>query len=106
MMDFRWFFLICIIILAALSFACLIRAIIGPKIADRILAANMIGTLTMAIIVLLAAYLNETMILDIGLIYAVMSFVAVIVLAKIYIGLYNEKKSGRDKRKEEGAHEH
>ena len=101
MIDFRPFSLVCIFILVVLSFACLIRAILGPKIADRIVAVNMIGTMTMAIIALLAVYLDEVNILDICLIYAVISFVSVIVLTKIYIGLYNERKSEDGGKREE-----
>ena len=85
---FKSFFLICIIILAVLTFLCLIR------------------TMTIAIIALLAAYLNESSILDICLIYAIMSFVAVIVLTKIYIGIYNEKKSAQHKKEEESQDEY
>lgn len=106
-MDFRVFFLICIIILTVLSFFCLIRAILGPKLADRIVAANMIGTMSIAIIALMAVYLDERSILDICLIYAIMSFVAVIVLTKIYIGIYNEtKEEQRRQKKGEKQHEY
>ena len=92
------FFLICIIIITILTFACLIRAIIGPKLADRIMAVNMIGTMTIAIIMLLSVYLHETSILDVALIYAVISFVAVIVLAQIYIGIYHEIRVKKQKK--------
>lgn len=91
------FFLVCIIILTVLTFFCLVRTIKGPKLADRIVGTNMIGTMTIAIIALLAVYLNESGIIDICLIYAIMSFVAVIVLTKIYIGIYNEKKAERER---------
>lgn len=103
--DFGEFFLICIVILTILTFFCLIRAIRGPKLADRIMAANMIGTMTIAIIALLAVYLDESSILDICLIYAIMSFVAVIVLTKIYIGIYNENKDEK-RRMEKGEERH
>lgn len=76
---FKSFFLVCIIVLAVLTFFCLVRTIKGPRLVDRIVGTNMIGTMTIAIIALLAAYLNESSILDICLIYAIMSFVAVIV---------------------------
>ena len=66
----------------------------------------MIGTMTIAIIALLAAYLNESSILDICLIYAIMSFVAVIVLTKIYIGIYNEKKNRQSRIEEESQDEY
>lgn len=97
-MDFaKFFFLVCIIILTVLTFFCLVRTIKGPKLADRIVGTNMIGTMTIAIIALLAVYLNESGIIDICLIYAIMSFVAVIVLTKIYIGIYNEKKAEQER---------
>ena len=91
--DFSIFFLVCIIILAILAVFCLFRAIKGPKIADRIMAANMVGTLTIAIIMLLSVYLDESYIIDICLVYAVISFLAIIVITKIYVGLYREKKA-------------
>ncbi len=109
MAGFKTFFLVCIIILAVLAIACLIRAILGPRIADRFVAVNMIGTMTMAIIAILSVYLHESTVLDICLIYAVMSFVAVIVFAKIYIGLYNERKaheSERKRRRKKGEERH
>ena len=94
--DFGIFFLICIIILALLIIGCLIRAIKGPKIADRIMAANMIGTLAMAIMLLLAVYLNASYIADVCLVYAVISFLAVVVITKIYVGLYREEKAKKE----------
>lgn len=88
----KTFILICIIILTVLTVFALLRAIIGPRLADRILAINMIGTMTIAVIALLSAFLGESSLLDICLIYAVISFVAVIVITKIYIGIYRERK--------------
>ena len=88
------FFLGVLVVLAALTVACLVRAILGPKLADRIMAVNMIGTMTIAMICILAVLLGEPSLLDVALIYAVISFVSVIVLAKIYIGIYREKKQG------------
>ena len=68
---------------------------------------NMIGTMTIAIIcTFLQPYLNESSILDICLIYAIMSFVAVIVLTKIYIGIYNEKKNRQSRIEEESQDEY
>ncbi len=90
--DFAPFFLGALLVLAVLTVLCLIRAILGPKLADRIMAVNMIGTLTIAMIALLAVLLDEPGLLDVALTYAVISFVAVIVLTKIYIGVYREKK--------------
>ena len=86
------FYLGCLLVLAVLTVLCLVRAILGPKLADRIMAVNMIGTMTIAMIAILSVLLDEPSLLDVALIYAVISFVAVIVLTKIYIGIYREKK--------------
>lgn len=91
--DYAPFFLGVLIALALLTVACLVRAILGPKLADRIMAVNMIGTMTIAMICILAVLLDEPSLMDVALIYAVISFVAVIVLTKIYIGIYREKKN-------------
>ena len=99
------FFLICIIILALLIIGCLVRAIKGPKIADRIMAANMIGTLAMAIMLLLAVYLNASYIADVCLVYAVISFLAVVVITKIYVGLYREKKAQKEEQEKAARQE-
>ena len=85
----------CIIVIAILTMLCLLRAVLGPKLADRIMAVNMIGTMTIAIIMLLSVLLGENNILDVALIYSVISFVAVIVLAQIYVGIYHEKRVSR-----------
>ena len=46
---FKSFFLVCIIVLAVLTFFCLVRTIKGPRLVDRIVGTNMIGTMTIAI---------------------------------------------------------
>ncbi len=97
-MSFSVFILICIIIISIMTLLCLIRAIAGPKLADRIMAINMIGTMTIAVIMLLSVLLGENSVLDVALIYAVISFVAVIVLSQIYVGLHHERRIMRDQR--------
>lgn len=81
-----------LIILALFILLCLIRAIIGPKIADRIVAVNMMGTMVIVMIAILAVFLGEGYLVDICLIYVMISFLAVISLTKIYLGVYQEKK--------------
>lgn len=39
----RIFFIVCLIALAVIALVCLVRAILGPKFTDRIMAVNMIG---------------------------------------------------------------
>lgn len=81
-----------LIILALMLFACLIRAIKGPRIADRIVSVNMMGTMVMVMIAVLSLLLEEGFLVDICLIYAMVSFLAVIVISKVYMGVYEEKR--------------
>lgn len=85
-------FITVLIILAIMLFACLIRAVKGPRIADRIVAINMMGTMVMVMIAVLSLLLKEGYLVDICLIYAMVSFLAVIVISKVYLGVYKEKR--------------
>lgn len=79
-----------IIVLVLIMFACLLRAIRGPEIADRIVAVNMLGTLTIMIICILSLWQSESYLLDVALIYAMISFLAVVVLTRVYLGVHRE----------------
>lgn len=82
-----------IAVLFALTFGlffALIRAMRGPRMADRILGINMAGSLTTAGIAVLAILLNQSWLLDVCLIYCMISFLAVVVLAKIKIASHEE----------------
>lgn len=82
-----------IIILAVLLIIVLLRAIIGPTIGDRIMAINMIGTITIMIICILSIKMDESFLGDVPLVYALISFIAVVILSKIFIGVHKEKNS-------------
>lgn len=84
------------IILALMVLLCLIRAIKGPRITDRIVAINMMGTLTMVIIAILAVKMDEGYLVDICIIYAMISFLAVTLLTKVYMGVYAERKKKKE----------
>ena len=86
-----------LIMLALMLFVCLIRAVKGPRVADRLMAVNMMGTIVMVMIAVLALLLKEGFLVDICLIYALVSFLAVNVLAKVYIGVYEENYRKRHK---------
>ncbi|MBO4903504.1 MAG: sodium:proton antiporter [Lachnospiraceae bacterium] len=84
--------MIAIGILSIFLLICLIRAVIGPSIADRIVSVNMMGTIVMVIIAMLAILLHEGYLVDICIIYAMISFLAVATLTKIFLGIYRKRK--------------
>lgn len=99
--QFAWIFYVILIILAIMLVLCLIRAVIGPRIADRLVSVNMMGTVIMCIIVILGVVMNEGYLADIALIYAMISFLAVVVLTKVYTGVYLEQKEKKNKKQKE-----
>lgn len=64
----------------------LYRVMYGPTPADRILAVDTFGVLTIGLLALIGIYYNESFMMDIGLIWALLSFVASIAFAKILEG--------------------
>lgn len=87
-----------LVVLALLTLACLIRSIIGPRIADRIVSINMISTISLAMIAVLTRVLGESYLADVALIYALLGFLAVVVLCKVFMGIALEKKEREEKK--------
>ncbi len=94
---------------AVLITASLIRSIIGPRITDRVLAINMIGTMVICCISVLSVMQKESYLVDVALIYAMVSFVSVLILVSVYLpakkvrGEYGaDDKSGREKASKDG----
>lgn len=88
-----------LVIIGILLLACLIRAIRGPRIADRVIAVNMMGTLIVITICILSFLMNEGYLVDIAMIYTMLSFLAVVLLTKVYMGIYREKRRQREEAK-------
>ena len=63
---------------------------------DRIIGINLIGTLVVIVICVLTRLLGEDYLADIAVIYVVMSFIAVMMLCRIYINLYDRR--GKEKK--------
>ena len=57
----------------------------------------MMGTMVMVMIALLAVVKNQGYLIDICLIYAMISFLAVVVLTRIYTGVYRDAKAHEKK---------
>lgn len=101
--EYSGFFYGILSVLALMLVLCLIRAVKGPRIADRLVAVNMMGTMVMAMIALLAVVKDQGYLMDICLIYAMISFLSVVVLTRIYTGVYRDAKA-HEKKKGEKDH--
>ncbi len=65
-----------------LIFLSLYRAVKGPTAPDRVVAINVIGTKTVLLITLISRLYGQEYYLDIAVIYALMSFIATVGIAK------------------------
>ena len=81
-----------LLVLAVLIVLSLIRSVLGPGIPDRIIAINMTGTMIIMVIAILSVILDENYLVDVCLIYAMISFLGVVVLCKVYTGVYLQRK--------------
>lgn len=82
-----------LIVLGVVLLCCLVRAVRGPRTADRVVAVNMMGTTTIITICVLAFLRNEGYLVDVAMIYTMLSFLAVVLLTKICMGLYHERRA-------------
>ncbi len=90
------------IVLGVLLLLCLLRAVLGPRIADRIIAVNVMGTLVVILICVLTLRLGEGYLTDIAMIYTMLSFLAVVLLTRIYMGVWRQRHAGKADPGEEG----
>lgn len=90
-MQHEYFFWGILLVLGILLFLCLLKACQGPTVADRLVAVNMMGTMIIVVIGVLTVIMDAGYLADICMIYAAVSFLAVIVLTKVIQGIYKEQ---------------
>jgi multicomponent Na+:H+ antiporter subunit F len=61
---------------------CLLRLLMGPTASDRAVAADTACTVTTALLVLLAFLFGRRIYLDVALVYAVLTFVGLVAVAR------------------------
>ena len=71
-----------IALLAAGIVLIVIRMLIGPGKANRAMALDTLSTVTTSLLMILAIKLENTFFLDIAIVYAILAFSAVVVIAR------------------------
>lgn len=83
------------IFLALTIILCLVRTICGPRFTDRLLGINVINVKVIVLICIMAVFYEKSYLVDISLVYSTISFLSVIVLARLFLSNYlNEDKGG------------
>ena len=61
----------------------LVRSVKGPGVTNRLIAVNMSGTLVNGVILVLSGLLDESWLVDVALIYTMISFATVLILTRV-----------------------
>lgn len=64
----------------------LIRAVLGPTVPDRAVALDIINTLVIASMILLSAAYKSIIYVDVAIVYAILSFISTLYIAKYLEG--------------------
>ena len=89
------YILITSVILIAIAVG-LVRALRGPSLFDRVMAANMVGTQTVLMVAVLGFMTGRPGFLDIALVYVLISFVSTIAVLKVSTGSLTTGNSTSD----------
>lgn len=92
------------VVLSILVLAALVRAILGPRFTDRIVAVNMINTMVVGIIATFSVLMGEDYLVDVALVYALLSFLTVVVLARTVI--IRQRRKQKRRLEQTGGEEH
>ena len=76
----------------------LARAFLGPTVYDRVLAVNVIGTMTVLLIAAVGFLMGRPEFLDIALVYALINFIGTIAVLR-----YIKRRRARDAEEAESA---
>ena len=74
-----------LLVLSLLMAVMLFRSARGPGVPDRVLSVNMLGTLVIGFILVLSRLLSELWLVDVAVLYTMISLVATLILARVYI---------------------
>ena len=77
------YYAVSIAILVTMGLA-LVRAILGPSVYDRVLAANVFGTKTVLLLSVIAFLYGRPDFLDLALTYALINFVGVLAVLEFF----------------------
>jgi multicomponent Na+:H+ antiporter subunit F len=74
-----------IIVLVLLILVTMARLFLGPTVSNRIVALDAINSLTIVIMILFGVFYEVVMLVDVAIVYALLSFVGTLYFAK-YVG--------------------
>ena len=85
MMEFNTYLIVLIVLLLSIVLA-IIRVIRGPTAPDRVVGLDTINTIVISGMVIFGAAFNEVIYIDVAIVYALLSFISTLFIAKYLEG--------------------
>ena len=79
-------FLIVVVLLLICILVAMVRVLLGPTAPDRVVGLDTINTLVIAAMILFGAAMEEIIYIDVAIVYALLSFVTTLFIAKYLEG--------------------
>jgi multicomponent Na+:H+ antiporter subunit F len=89
----NWLTVAALILLGTLALG-MLRVLLGPSAADRMIAAQLIGSTGVGILLLLAPVFALPALVDVALVFALLAAVSVAAFVGRYIGEYGDDRNG------------
>jgi len=86
MIEFYNLYMIVLIALLLCIIMAIIRVIIGPTIPDRVVGVDTINTIVIVGMIVFGAAYNEVIYIDVAIVYALLSFISTLFIAKYLEG--------------------
>ncbi len=84
MMSLPFFYAALITAIAGLII--MLRLLIGPTVPDRVVGLDTLNTIVVALMILLGAAYDRTIYIDIAIVYAILSYIGTLIIAKYLQG--------------------
>lgn len=83
----EWFLLICAVV-------CIIRLILGPTAADRLVSLNILSGVVLAFLVIHGVSEGRILYLDVALVYDIFGFLGFLAIARLFKDKFSRKEGG------------
>jgi len=93
---YKILFLTVLIGLGVAAFFAMVRSIVAKTMINRFIGINILTTVVVIAISALSVFFKESYLPDVAIVFALLGCIAVMLLCKIYINLFETKKGGKE----------
>ncbi len=93
---YKILFSVTLIGIAVAAFFAMVRSIVAKTMINRFIGINILTTVIVIAISVLSVLSKESYLPDVAVVFALLSCIAVMLLCKIYINLFERKKGGKE----------